>query len=141
MYLTFINLILILFSKYIYKYINILLTTLFVSIFGGYIFWICPNKFTLKFNNFDYKLNKIELKITDILFHQLPLIIVIYYYINYYKINPFNKSFYNALFILLMYLVLFNVEYIYQLKNCNQDKVILLNIIIIFFIYTFILII
>lgn len=141
-YFTIINLIFILFSKYIYKYINLLLTTLTVSIIGSVFFWLCPKEFILKINkNISIIFNGDLLKIIDILFHQIPLIYILYNYYNYYKKDPFNISFFNALLILIIYLSVSNLDYLYGIDKCNQFILIPLSISLTFLIYSILILI
>jgi hypothetical protein len=135
-YFTIINLIFILFSRYIYKYINLLLTTIVVSIIGSIFFWLCPKEFNLKINkNISIVFNGDLLKTIDILFHQIPLIYILYNYYNYYKKDPFNMSFFNSLLILIIYLSISNLDNLYGINSCNQLILMPLSISLAFLIY------
>lgn len=138
-YFTIINLLFIIFGKRIYKYINILFSSIIVSIIGGTFFWICPKRFYIDYdidNKDRILVSGVKLKIIDIIFHQLPLLFVIYYYRNYYKNNSFSKSFFNILFILIIYFSIMNIDYLYNTYECkNTDLLFKLSILISFLIY------
>lgn len=130
-YFTIINLSLIVFHQYTYKYINILFTSLLVSICGFVVFQVYPRSFTANITTSHNLFVKNEAAIlVDIIFHQVPLAFVIWKYLSYYKIDSFGVSFIISQCIILVYLSTFNPYSIYRCKTKNIILLYVLSIVI-----------
>jgi hypothetical protein len=132
-YFTFINIVFILGHKYIHKYINILYTSLLVSVFGFMFFNICPGRFSLRIFDRTVTLSGTPLMLIDILIHHLPTLFVLYWYLQYYTKHPFDLSFYVAIMIIIIYFI--SLREPFDIYACYDKKLIVLTHLIVLAIY------
>lgn len=114
-YLTSINFILVLFSKYTHTYIDLLFLSLFVCIIGLYISHISPGYLLVYSNNQIHVVTGYPKLLLDIVFHILPLIYVFAVYNNYYAVHSNVTS---ALILIFTYAVIIDIKIIYD-SNIN----------------------
>jgi hypothetical protein len=96
---------------------SILLVVLTVSFVGLVITYIYPRN--IKLRDFDITLTGYNLRLFDLVFHQLPLLIFLLAYDN--KIKPDNLIL--AIGSILVYCILFNPFEVYNMKcRCIRDK-------------------
>lgn len=129
--LTTINFLLVIFSPYVYKYIDLLFLSLCVCIIGLYISYFSPGYFILPINNYENVIvTGFSKFILDMLFHIIPLLYVYIVYNNYYS-KHFNIA--SALILIIVYSIFFDIEEIY---NTNVDVgALILIIITVFYLY------
>lgn len=118
-YYTIWNLMFILFHKWTYKYINLLLSSILVAVTAFVIFYIHPGMCVV------HKSNPVEsyaisdnktLIILDIFTHWIPLIFILYMYGSYYIKNTTGIYDIITILIFLIYMILFNPLSIYRIK-------------------------
>jgi hypothetical protein len=119
LYLSSWNFLAVLMHKYIYKHYNLLLSCLIVSIISICIAYITPKEF--KVETHDPKQSFVVdgwiLRIGDLVFHHIPLIFVLFAYSKYYLHyqNKYGISTITTLFVVTMYLIVFNPTKLYNL--------------------------
>lgn len=112
MYLTTINFILVLFSHFTHKYINLLFTSIFVFLGGMYVSYINPGYFIhIDANNEKKEIGGWIKFIYDSIFHILPLVYVFIVYRKYYSSKP---SILTGILLIIIYLGFVNVEKVYE---------------------------
>ena len=127
-YLTSINFLLVIFSHFTHKYINLLFTSLFVFMGGMYVSYINPGYFIqIGENNEKKEIFGFQKFIYDSVFHVLPLVYVFIMYRKYYSLNPSITS---AIILIILYLCLVDVKKIY---NTDENVIGLLFISLILF--------
>lgn len=111
-YLTSINFILVIFSHFTHKYINLLFTCIFVFLGGMYVSYINPGYFIhIGINKEKQEINGIIKFVYDSIFHILPLVYVFIVYRKYYSSNP---SILTGILLIIIYLGCVNVEKVYE---------------------------
>ena len=111
-YLTSINFLLVIFSHFTHKYINLLFTSLFVFMGGMYVSYINPGYFIqIGENNEKKEIFGLQKVIYDSVFHVLPLAYVFIMYRKYYSLNPSITS---AIILIIVYLCCVDVKKIYN---------------------------
>lgn len=112
MYLTTINFILVLFSHFTHKYINLLFTSIFVFLGGMYVSYINPGYYIqIDVNNEKKEIGGWIKFIYDSIFHILPLVYVFIVYRKYYSSKP---SILTGILLIIIYLGFVNVEKVYE---------------------------
>jgi hypothetical protein len=93
-------------------------------------FNICPAKLKFRLFNRDVELSGIPLSLLDIIYHQFPTLFVIYWYLSYYKRNPFGLSFLTALAVIVIYHLI--VRDAIDIYGCyDEQKLIVANLVVI----------
>jgi hypothetical protein len=118
MFFTTWNVLLVIFNRYTYKYINLLYTSFITLFIGLYLSFINPRRFVFRFANKKYKFVSWEKFISiDIIFHIFVFLYIYYkYYFVYYKnIDACTEDqlLILSLCILFTYIICINVEKIY----------------------------
>jgi hypothetical protein len=127
-YLTSINFLLVIFSHFTHKYINLLFTSLFVFMGGMYVSYINPGYFIqIGENNEKKEIFGLQKVIYDSVFHVIPLIYVFIMYRKYYSLNPSITS---AIILIIVYLCSVDVKKVY---NTDENVIGLLFISLILF--------
>lgn len=115
LFFTFWLIILTLFHKYVYKYINLLYLSFLTLIIGSYMSYINPREFKFILFNESYKLESGDkLIIIDLFAH---LLIFVYIYSLYYKYyTPFRVDIplLLSILVLLIYTFLINIKNLYN---------------------------
>jgi hypothetical protein len=143
-YLTTWSFIIVLFSPWVYEYIDLLFLTLLTFIAGSGLFYVNPGiaKIPLQcqtpandgpFVNRMLILNSADKHIIHILFHIVPLLIVLRFYYTYYKTRKFGTPTLISFIIVLFYLIIMNVENVY--KGMTSWIVIYITVFTICYIY------
>jgi hypothetical protein len=117
-FFTIINLFFVLFHSSVYKHINLLFTSLLVSVFGFLFLNICPAK--LEFNLFGntFEITGLSVKLLDLIFHHAVTAFILYKYLPYYRQHPFDIALLNALLIVLIYAT--HVSMIFKTYGCKN---------------------
>ena len=110
-YLTIYGLILLCFAKYVKHYLDLILLFLFITLIGSYTINICPGYLKLGVQ----KLSGPMAAALDAVVHWLPLGIVILIYYKFYKQQAFGLQTCTSMLLILAYLVLFDVQKIYDI--------------------------
>jgi len=99
------NVLLILFNKFVFKYIHLLYTSFITLFIGLYLSFINPRRFIFRFGPKKYIFTSWEKFIAvDIVFHIFAFIYIYFKYFGYYS----------------------------SLDNCNEDKILIISILILF---------
>jgi len=120
MFFTTWNVLLVIFNKYVYKYINILYTSFITLFIGLYLSFINPRRFIFRFGEKKYSFTSWEKFIAvDIVFHIFTFLYVYYNYFVYYKSLDKcaeDKLLIVSLIVLFTYIICINVKKIYGIS-------------------------
>jgi hypothetical protein len=104
-----------------YKYICLPMLVIPVSITGFWFTYINPRRFTMFLNDRSFNICGIDLCISDILFHHLPMLFILIKYIPYYTKHMNSTQVLSALAIWNTYLGI-NSKNINKLYGLNNDE-------------------
>ena len=108
--------IMIIFHKYLYKYINLLYLSFITLIIGIYISYINPREFKFRLFDEEYVLqNGEKFIVVDLFFHILAFIYIYHLYSSYYNPLKINIAFLISLIIILVYSIMINVYSVYHI--------------------------
>ena len=88
----------------VYKYVDMLLLTIVVAIFGLYITYVHPQQLTVFIKNKEFTIRKHELRIYDLVFHQVPFVVALLLYGKFYRKHTSILPTLATLFIILIYI-------------------------------------
>lgn len=114
LYFTIINILLVFFHRYTYRYYNLLLSSLIISFITFIMVYVTPKKLNI-FNKFT--LTGWKLKLIDFVFHHLVTLFVIVMYGEYYKNNPFGYATAITLIVILTYASLAKPYEVYKIEK------------------------
>ena len=115
LFFTFWLIILTLFHKYVYKYVNLLYLSFVTLIIGSYMSYINPREFTFVLFNESYTLRGIEKTIIIDLFAHLLIFVYIYsLYYKYYTPFRVDIALLLSISILLIYIFSINIKNLYK---------------------------
>jgi len=126
-YFTLINIILVIFHRYTYRYYNLLLSSIIISAISLIMVYVNPKSLNI-FNV--YTLKGWKLKWVDLIFHHGVTLFVLLMYGEYYKNHPFGYSTAITLLTLLLYASLMNPYKIYKIEKWFLIFAILLSVVI-----------
>ncbi len=117
-YFSLFNLILVFLHRYTYKYYNLLLSSLFISIVSFTFVYITPRRLDIKlpYSKNVYRLENIKLKTVDFVFHHFVLLFVFVLYHDYYKDHKFGYSTAIAILLVLIYANCFQPYNVYKIE-------------------------
>jgi hypothetical protein len=122
------NIMLIIFNKFVYNYINLLYTSFITLFIGLYLSFINPRKFIFRFGENKYIFTGWEKFISvDITFHIIAFLYIFYKYFDYYNsLDEYteNKLLMISVILIFIYIGSVNVKKVYGIS--------LLELIIIF---------
>lgn len=137
-YFTIWMLVFVVFYAKLHRYVDLLLLTMIVAVFGLYITYISPKKLGIMIDKRDFSLCGLPLYIIDTIFHQLPFWFVLLSYGRYYKRNQSVLPTLVTLFIIIVYISFqAGLEHNYNLakKDIVTVSKIILVLVLIFFLY------
>lgn len=115
LFFTFWMIILTLFHKYVYKYINLLYLSFITLIIGIYMSYINPREFTFILFNESYTLRGVEKTIIVDLFAHLLIFVYIYtLYYKYYTPFRIDTALLLSIVIIIIYTFLINIQKLYN---------------------------
>ena len=118
-YYTYVNLVLVLASRLIYKHVNLLLSSMIVAVCSLAIFYWRPGY--IKINTLDGGEYAIydwrDYMYFDFVYHILPLLVVIAVYGNYYKKHKWSSGTWVAIGMICAFFAVFDPRKTYDLDN------------------------
>jgi len=119
-YFTLVNIALVLFHRYTYKYYNLLLSSLIVSVLSLVYVYITPQQLDIKLPSLwepvEFRLKGWKLRIGDLLAHHLVLLFVVVVYGDYYKEHKFGYATGMALLLVMLYAAFCQPRKVYRVE-------------------------
>lgn len=79
-YFTSWSVVLVLLHRVTHRYVNLVFLTLLVSFVGALITYIRPRRIARRFGDVEVEISGWSLRLTDLIFHHLPLFFILYTY-------------------------------------------------------------
>jgi hypothetical protein len=119
---------LVIFHRYTYKYINLVLITMFAFFGGFYLSFVYPKAYYLYDGEKEYKIQGWTRFIIDILFHVIPYMFILSRYVHYYKL--FDNQTISAFALIMIYVILIPSNYVYKISSMEIFKIYMIVVIL-----------
>ena len=126
------SLIMVMFHKYLYKYVNLLLITFITLVIGLYLSFINPRRFVWYFDKVRYEYTGLQkFIIVDMIFHLLVFYYIYSLYGKYYTSKTFfNSKTFIALSIYLIYILTHDIKKLYGINKYEGACIFVVSLIL-----------
>jgi hypothetical protein len=108
------NVLLVLFHRYTYKFIDLLYLSYLTLMIGLYLSFVNPKRFIFRFGDKRYNFNGInKFLVVDLFFHILVFLFVYLTYFSYYHQQSCDSSLLNTFAIIIMYVCVVDIKKVY----------------------------